>query len=123
MSCQALFPQGAGGPKRTAPRVINVDQNAADSGAVRDLKKAGLLPDHCERRSVKYLNNIVEQDPRFIKRRVKPGLGFGSYPTVWRTIQGYEVMHMSRKGQIEGVEHGDCQAQNQFIAGLFGLTA
>ena len=72
---------------------------------------------------MKYLNNIVEQDHRFIKRRVKPGLGFGSYPTAWRTIQGYEVMHMIRKGQIEDVEKGDSQAQNQFIAGLFGLAA
>jgi transposase-like protein len=62
-----------GGPKRVAPRVINVDQNAAYIGAVRELKAAGLLPDYCERRPVKYLNNIVEQDHRFIKRRVKPG--------------------------------------------------
>jgi IS6 family transposase len=111
------------GCKRTAPRVINVDQNAAYIGAVRDLKEAGLLPDDCERRPVKYLNNIVEQDHRFIKRRIKPGLGCGSYPTAWRTIQGYEVMHMIRKGQIEGVEKGDSQAQNQFIDGLFGLVA
>ncbi len=91
-------------------------------GAIRDLKEAGLLPDACERRPVKYLNNIVEQDRRFIKRRVKPGLGFGSYPTAWRTIQGYEVMYMIRKGQIEGVEKGNSQAQQQFIAGLFGLA-
>lgn len=87
-----------------------------------DLKEAGLLPDYCERRPVKYLTNIIDQDHRFIKRRVTPGLGFGSYPTAWRTIQGYEVMHMIRKGQIEGVEQGDSQAQHQFIAGLFGLT-
>jgi IS6 family transposase len=105
------------------PRVINVDQNAAYIGDIRDLKEAGLLPEDCERRPVKYLNNIVEQDHRFIKRRVKPGLGFGAYPTAWRTLQGYEVMHMIRKGQIESVEKGNSQAQNQFIAGLFGLTA
>ena len=110
-------------PNRVAPRMINVDQNAAYSGAIRDLKEAGLLPDACERRPVKYLNNIVEQDHRFIKRRVKPGLEFGSYPTVGRTIQGYEVMHMIRKGQIEGVEKGNSQAQHQFIARLFGLVA
>jgi transposase, IS6 family len=109
--------------KRQAPRVINVDQNAAYIGAVRDLKEDGLLPDYCERRPVKYLNNIVEQDHRFIKRRIKPGLGFGSYPTAWRTIQGYEVMHMISKGQIEDIEKGNIQAQNQFIDGLFGLAA
>ena len=81
--------------------------------------------DYCprvERRPVKYLNNIVEQDHRFIKRRVKPGLGFSSYPTAWRTIRGYEAMSMIRKGQIEGVRKGDIRAQNQFVAGLFGLA-
>jgi IS6 family transposase len=122
-AAKRFFRKVLGGPKRVAPRVINVDQNAAYIGAVRDLKAAGLLPDYCERRPVKYLNNIVEQDHRFIKRRVKPGLGFGSYLTAWRTIQGYEVMHMIKKGQIEGVEKDHIQAQNQFIAGLFGLTA
>ena len=118
-----FFRKVLGGPRRVAPRVINVDQNAAYIGAVRDLKAAGLLPEDGERRPVKYLNKSVEQDHRFIKRRVKPGLGFGSYPTAWRTIQGYEVMHMIRKGQIEGVEKGNSQAQQQFIAGLFGLVA
>ena len=68
------------------------------------------------------MNYIVEQDPRFMKCRIKPGLGFGSYPTAWRTIQGYETMHMIRKGQIERAEKGNIQAQNQFIAVLFGLA-
>ena len=122
-AAKRFFRKVLGRPQGVAPRVINVDQNPAYIGAVRDLKQAGLLPDDCERRPVKYLSNIVEQDHRFIKRRVKPGLGFGSYPTAWRTIQGYEVMHMIRKGQIEGVEKGNSQAQNQFIAGLFGLVA
>jgi len=122
-AAKRFFRKVLGTPKRVAPRVINVDQNAAYVGAIRDLKEAGLLPADCERRPVKYLNNLVEQDHRFIKRRVKPGLGFGSYPTAWRTIQGYEVMHMIRKGQIAGVEKGDSQAQQQFIDGLFGLVA
>ena len=122
-AAKRFFRKVLGCPQRVVPRVINVDLNPTYIGAVRDLKKAGLLPNDCERRPVKYLNNIVEQDHRFIKRRVEPGLGFGSYPTAWRTIQGYEVMHMIRKGQIEDVEKGNCQAQNQFIAGLFGVVA
>ena len=68
------------------------------------------------------MNNLVEQDHRFIKRRLGPGLGFGSYPTAWRTIQGYETMHMIRKGQIEGIKKTDTLGQKQFINGLFGLT-
>jgi len=122
-AAKRFFRKVLGRPKRAAPRVINVDQNAAYPGAIRDLKEAGLLPDTCECRPVKYLNNIVEQDHRFIKRRVRPGLGFGSYPTAWRTIQGYEMMHMIRKGQIEGIEKGNRQAQQQFIDGLFGVVA
>ena len=122
-AAKRFFRKVLGRPQRVAPRVINEDRNAAHIGAVRDLKRAGLLPKDCERRPLKYLNNIVEQDHWFITRRIKLGLGFGSYPTAWRTIQGYEVMHMIRKGQIEGVEKGNSQAQHQFIAGLFGLVA
>ena len=68
------------------------------------------------------MNDIVEQDHRFMKRLIRPGLGFCSFPTAWRTTRGYETMHMIRKGQIEGIEKGDIQGQNQFIADLFGLT-
>jgi transposase-like protein len=56
------------------------------------------------------MNNIIEQDHRFIKRRVKPGFGFFSYPTAWRTIRGYEAMHMIRKGQIRGADKGNIRA-------------
>jgi transposase, IS6 family len=61
-AAKRFFRKVLGGPRRVAPRVINVDQNAAYIGAVRDLKQAGLLPKDCEGRPVKYLNNIVEQD-------------------------------------------------------------
>ena len=107
----------------TKPRVINVDQNAAYPGAIADLKQDKLLPNSCQYRASKYLNNQIEQDHRFIKRRVKPGLGFYSYVTAWRTLQGYEAMNMIRKGQIKGAEKHNIQTQNQFIAGLFGLAA
>jgi len=122
-AAKRFFRKVLGQPHITAPRVINVDKNAAYIGAVNDLKKEKLLSEKCKRRPTKYMNNVVEQDHRFIKRRVNPGLGFGSYPTAWRTIQGYETMNMIRKGQIKGTEKGNIAAQNQFIAGLFGLTA
>ena len=50
------------------------------------------------------MNNIIEQDHRFLKRQIRPSLGFFSYLTVWRTIRGYEEMHMIRKGQVRGAE-------------------
>jgi hypothetical protein len=74
-------------------------------------------------RRCKYLNNIVEQDHRFIKRRVNPGLGFFSFNTARRTIGGHEIMNMLRKGQIEGIGKGDIQGQVRFVAGLFKVAA
>ena len=108
---------------RAAPRVINVDKNAAYPKAMAELKAAGILPQGVELRQVKYLNNLVEQDHRFIKRLTKPGLGFFSVETAWRTLPGYEVMHMIRKGQVSGVGKGDIMGQVRFIASLFGVAA
>jgi IS6 family transposase len=108
---------------QSAPRVITVDKNAAYPKAIADLKAAGTLPEQVELRQVKYLNTLVEQDHRFIKRLVKPGMGFFSFETAWRTLQGYEVMNMMRKGQVQGVNKGDITGQIAFIAGLFGVAA
>jgi IS6 family transposase len=88
-------------PKHQSPRVINVDQNKSYPPAVEELKEEGVLPIAAQLRRCKYLNNIVEQDHRFIKRRVNPGLGFFSFKTARRTIGGYEVMKMIRKGQVK----------------------
>ena len=103
--------------------MITVDKNAAYPKAFKELKEEGAIAKACELRQVKYLNNIVEQDHRFIKRRVKPGLGFFSAETAWNTLQGYELMHMIGKGQIRDVEQGDVMGQVAFISGLFGVAA
>jgi transposase-like protein len=57
-----------------------------------------------------------------IKRLVKPGMGFFSFETAWRTLQGYEVMNMMRKGQMQGVSKGDSLGQATFIAERFGIV-
>jgi transposase, IS6 family len=105
------------------PRVINVDKHAAYPKAMADLKASRVLPESVELRQVKYLNNLVEQDHRFLKRLVKPGMGFFSFETAERTLQGYEVMHMMRKGQVRGVGKGDIPGQVAFTARLFGVVA
>jgi transposase, IS6 family len=86
------------------------------------LQTAGVLAVSCELRQSKYLNNLVEQDHRFIKRLVKPGMGFFSFKTAWRTLQGYEGVPLMRKGQMQGVSKGDSLRQATFIAELFGVT-
>jgi transposase-like protein len=107
----------------SAPRVINVDKNAAYPKAIADLKATGVLSASVELRQIKYLNNLIEQDHRFIKRLVKPGMGFFSVETAERTLQGYEVMNMLRKGQVRGVGKGDISRQITFIAHLFRVAA
>ena len=107
----------------TLPRVITVDKNAAYPPAFEVLQHEHSLPDACRLRQCKYLNNMVEQDHRFIKRRVNLGLGFSAFATAQRTIQGYEAMHMLRKGQLEGVAKGDVLGQNRVINQLFGVAA
>ena len=106
-------------PVKSAPRVINVDKNAAYPKAIADLKATGILPEHVELRQVKYLNNLIEQDHRFIKRLTKPGMGFFSFETAWQTLQGFEVMNMIRKGQVQGVDKGDVRGQIVLVARLF----
>lgn len=105
------------------PRVITVDKNAAYPKAIDELKAKKELPAKVELRQKKYLNNIVEQDHRGIKRLVKPGMGFGSFNTARRTIKGYEIMNMMRKGQIEKVEKGAVRERAKFIAEIFGVAA
>jgi transposase-like protein len=73
--------------------------------------------------SVQYLNNILEQDHRAIKRRVNAKQGFREFQAARRTIQGYEAIHMIRKGQARWVAGDDLLRQIQFIDNLFDLAA
>ena len=114
--------QPASKASRPVPRVINVDKNAVYPKAIAELKASGILPELVELRQVKYLNNVVEQDHRFMKRVVKAGMGFFSFTTAWRTLQGYEAMNMIRKGQVQGVNRGNSPTQAMFIAELFGIA-
>jgi len=120
-AAKRFFLKALGASHTTTPRVITVDKNAAYPKASRELKAARTVPEVCELRPVKYLNNIVEQDHRFIKRLVKPGMGFFSFETAWRTRPGYEAMNMIRKGQASGVGRGDISGQVTFVASLFGV--
>ena len=122
-AAKGFFAKTLAAPHTTTLRVITVDKKAAYPKALKELKGGGALPDSCELRQVKYLNTIVKQDHRFIKRRVKPGLGFFSFETAWNTLQGYESMNIIRKGQVHGVEKGDIMGQVTFIANLFGVAA
>ena len=87
------------------------------------MKRGGELWRFAKLHQVKFLNNIVEQDHRRIKRLVRPGLGFKSFVTASRTIAGYEVMAMIRKGQVISAPANDIGTQRDFIVTLFGAAA
>ena len=104
------------------PRVINVDKNAAYPPAIEELKSEKVLEEKSEIRQVKYLNNLVEQDHRGVKRITNAALGYKSFYTAWRTIRGIEIMRMIYKGQVEGVNSKDVLAEKKFINSLFGIA-
>ena len=106
-----------------SPRVITVDKNAAYPVAIDALREDQTLKAETELLQSKYLNNIVEQDHRNIKRIVKPMMGFKSLHSASRTLSGIEAMSMIRKGQVKGVEQGDSVSQVKFIESIFEIAA
>ena len=105
------------------PRVINVDGHASYPAAITELKRSGELGRHCQVRPCPYLNNVLEQDHRFVKKRIAASLWFRSVDGALRTIQGYEAMNMIRKGQVSWLAKGDIVGQVRFIERVFGLAA
>ena len=118
-----LFLRLALGRSGAHPRVINVDGHPAYARAISDLKESGELGQRCRCRPIAYLNNIVEQDHRFIKKRIAASLWFRSVKGALNTIAGYESMHMIRKGQVKWLAKGDISAQVRFIHEIFGIAA
>ena len=108
---------------QTRPRVINVDGHPAYASAIGDLKTTGELGRNCRCRRSPYMNNIIEQDHRFVKKRVVASQGFRSADGAISSIAGYEAMNIIRKGQIRWLPKGDVVGQNIFIEGTFGIAA
>jgi transposase, IS6 family len=121
-AAKRFFQKALGSPSHPPPRVINVDKCRCYPPAVKQLKKERQLRRRCRPRQVQYLNNILEQDHRAIKRRVKASQGFRSFWGAWRTIAGYEAVNMIRKGQAKRVGKAEVERQLCLIAALFSLT-
>ena len=116
----AFFRKTVGASHTTLPRVVNVDKNPAYPIAVKASKHAGLFRPRSSLRQCKHLNNVIEQDHRFIKRRTRPMLGFKRFTTAWRTVRGIEMMHALRKGQARWMAKGDVVGQTRLIHKVFG---
>lgn len=98
-----------------SPWVTTVDKNAAYPVAIDALKQDQTLKAQTELQQSKYLNNLIEQDHRNVKRIVKPMMGFQSFNTARKTLRGIEAMVMIRKGQVKGTSRGDSVSQAEFI--------
>jgi transposase-like protein len=105
------------------PRVINVDGHPAYASAIGELKREGELGRGCRCRQSHYLNNIVEQDHRFVKKRVTASQGFRSVAGALSTIAGYEAMNIIRKGQIRWLPKGDAAGQKSFVERIYAAAA
>ena len=121
-AAKRFFQKALQSPGHPRPRVINVDGNPSYPKVITELKRTGELGRRCRCRPVRYLNNIVEQDHRAIKRRVRASQGFRSFDSAARTIQGIETVNMIRKGQVRSLGKDDIAGQVAFGAGLFGLA-
>jgi putative transposase len=96
------------------PETITVDGSTANEAAIKSYNEEHGTA--ISIRKVRYLNNIVEQDHRAVKRVTRPMLGFKSFDTAQSTLTGIELVHMLRKGQLEdGFEKGLTVAE-QFYA-------
>src|ERR1700678_3561188 len=122
-AAKRFFRKALAQPHTVNPRTITVDKNACYPKAITGMKRDEQLWRCSKLRQVKYLNNIIEQDHRRIKRLTRPGLGFGSFQTARRTVAGFEAMAMIRKGQGTRVKGNDMKAQSEFVASLFQMAA
>ena len=96
------------------PEKITIDQSGSNTAAIRHYNK--LHKTAIVMRQSKYLNNLVEQDHRAVKRLTQPLLGFKSFWAACCTIAGMEVMQAIRKGQLLPSENRFLMPAEQFYA-------
>ena len=94
------------------PGTITIDKSGANTAAIVSYNAE--QDADVEIRQVKYLNNIVEQDHRAIKRLARPMLGFKAFGSAAITLAGIEIMHMIRKGQLS--KTGKLRPAKQFYS-------
>jgi len=83
------------------PEVVTIDKSGANTAALATLNADKPAEESITVRQSKYLNNLVEQDHRNIKRRIRQMLGFKSFRRAQTILAGIELVHMIRKGQFQ----------------------
>ena len=98
ISAQKFFNKAIGNNGK--PRIVNIDKSGSNSSAILTVNKRSLSTKKIKIRKVKYLNNIIEQDHRRIKRRIRIMTGFKEFESAQRTLSGIEVVSIIKKDQI-----------------------
>jgi putative transposase len=96
------------------PEKVTMDKSGANKAAIDQINESMEVPMFIQQ--VKYLNNIIEQDHRAVKRITKPMLGFKSFKAAKSVLAGIELMHMIRKGQLMFGGTGEMSFADQFYA-------
>jgi putative transposase len=99
------------------PEKITIDKSGANTAAIKIVNADACID--IELRQSKYLNNIVEQDHRAVKRVTDPMLGFKSFWSARKLIAGIETMHMVKKGQLRYPTGQPMSAADQFYSLAF----
>ena len=100
--------------RHSVPEKLTIDKSGANTAAIESLKVDAFVD--ILRRQNKYLNNIIEQDHRAVKRVTQPMLGFKSFWSVRILIGGIETMHMIRKGQMDRPAGSTVSATDRFYS-------
>ncbi|MFC7632657.1 IS6 family transposase [Paraburkholderia humisilvae] len=95
-AAQRFFEKAIG--QNGSPETVTIDKSGSSLAALNAVNAGRETP--IKVRQVKYLNNLVEQDHRAIKRRTRPMLGFKDFNCARVILSGIELMHMIRKGQM-----------------------
>ena len=99
MLAQKFFNKAIGNNGR--PRVVNIDKSGTNKMAIWVVNRRAVSVKKIKIRQCKYLNNIVEQDHRNIKRRIGIATGFKEFESAQRTLSGIEVVSVIKKNQIK----------------------
>jgi len=96
------------------PEVVTIDKSGANTAALATLNADKPNEETITVRQSKYLNNLVEQDHRNIKRRTRSMLGFKSFRRAQTILAGIELLNMIRKGQYQHPKSGGLSPAEQF---------
>jgi transposase-like protein len=122
-AAKRFFKKLMGADHRRLPFTIGTDKHASYPEAFASSVKEKVQPRDCKLRRVKYLNNVIEQDHRAVRKRWRAMQCFRSFHTAERTLEGIKALHMPRKGQVKRLGGRDSVGQAKFVGSLFGVAA